>query len=122
MWVILVTENTSIYRDNILDNILNNVDKPREEYLILQGSYKYSSSISIQNCKKYKNKSGAERLIKKFNSDTNKEYFTNKFSWIKDKHLSTRKLSEIEWNQIIDMDLQNLNYTYQLRRDKISNK
>lgn len=120
MWVIVVSESLSSYRDNNLNNLLNgeisNVDK--EQYLMHRFN-RYSSTMSYAFAKIFKTKSGAERLIKRFNKDDSKDRYSNSFNIIKNKHLSCRKLTIAEWNSIIDKDMEILKNKYDRSMSKI---
>ncbi len=121
MWVIIVNKNLSTHRDVVISGLLDGVKSP-ENYLSKPSGYKYNSTSYLGGSLVYKTKSGADRVIKRFNSNSNKDSYSSKYSWIKDSHLSSRKLSREEWYIIVNDEIHRLESKYKISRSKLESK
>jgi len=123
MWVIQVTSNLNHQRDLHISQIL---DQPNQcSYLFKRsGNSKWSSTPIIQTADVWKTRSGAERIVNKFNQtdEISKSKWNNPFNWLRDSHLSIRKLTVEEWNLIIDWEISNLDRNYNEAKTKLSIK
>ena len=106
MYIILVSNGLSEFRDSKLCNLLGQTT-PAPFYMGKSNSgSKYNGGSSILSAKIYVRKTTAERLIKRFNEATNKNSYSSPFNWISNKHLSCRELTRSEWDQISDHKLE----------------
>lgn len=122
MFVIIVNSNLATQRDSIIDSIISVNQKPDEFLVKTSSSKKYSRSTFIAHALIFKTKSGALRVVKKFNEDVNKSYWTNQFNWVKDYCLSVRKITPDEWQIIVDTELSKLERNYIRQKEKLQKK
>jgi hypothetical protein len=117
MWVIIVSNDLKEFRNNILDEIVNN--NVSDEKYLTYGNNRWHETSFFPNAKIWKTKSRAEKQINAFKQSIDYNY---KYSLIKGKHLAAKKIDKYKWNEQINWKLSKLEMIYRAKRQKLETK